>query len=120
MSDIISSDVLLRLAELVASRTGLHLPPERWSDLRRGIRAAAPDFGFDDAATCAQWLADQSLTPEQVHTLAGHLTVGETYFFREKPAIAALTNHILPELIASRRQERRLRIWSAGCCTGEE
>jgi chemotaxis protein methyltransferase CheR len=61
------------------------------------------------------------LTHTQIEVLASHLTVGETYFFREKKSLEALEDHILPELLRARRgAERRLRIWSAGCCTGEE
>jgi len=49
------------------------------------------------------------------------LTVGETYFLRNKGHFDALIKHILPEIIARREHSsRRIRIWSAGCATGEE
>src|SRR5690606_39089542 len=44
-----------------------------------------------------------------------------TYFFRDKPALEALSENILPELIDARRGcSQRLRVWSAACCSGEE
>jgi chemotaxis protein methyltransferase CheR len=47
--------------------------------------------------------------------------VGETYFFRDKQSFDAIEQHVLPALLRARETgERRLRIWSAGCCTGEE
>jgi len=53
--------------------------------------------------------------------LAHHLTVGETYFFRDRSLFQALEEQVLPPLIQNRRAAgRRLRIWSAACCTGEE
>ncbi|MBN1314727.1 MAG: hypothetical protein JXA42_04645 [Anaerolineales bacterium] len=53
--------------------------------------------------------------------LVGILTIGETYFFRNKGHFEALTNHILPEIISRREsRNRHIRIWSAGCATGEE
>jgi len=53
--------------------------------------------------------------------LVGILTVGETYFLRNKGHFDALSKHILPEIIAQREHSsRRIRIWSAGCATGEE
>jgi chemotaxis protein methyltransferase CheR len=53
--------------------------------------------------------------------MSAQLTVGETYFFRERKTFEALRNSVIPGLISSRRNgERRLRAWSAGCCTGEE
>jgi len=50
------------------------------------------------------------------------LTTNETYFFRESFQLAAFTDEIIPELIRvkSGRGDRTLRIWSAGCSTGEE
>ncbi|MET0413516.1 MAG: protein-glutamate O-methyltransferase CheR [Polyangiaceae bacterium] len=48
------------------------------------------------------------------------LTTGETYFFRNSEQLLALQQQILPELERQNRDSRRLRIWSAGCSTGEE
>jgi chemotaxis protein methyltransferase CheR len=118
--------LLAQLSLLIATRMGLHFPEARWHDLERGMASAAVAFGFSDAHSYSQWLL--SRPPAQDHparahieALAEHLTVGETYFFRERPAFDALRDHILPELIRARRNTtRQLRVWSAGCCTGEE
>ncbi len=50
------------------------------------------------------------------------LTTNETYFFREAFQLKAFTDEIMPELIAGKEKkgERTLRIWSAGCSSGEE
>ncbi len=50
------------------------------------------------------------------------LTTNETYFFREAFQLKAFTDEILPEIKAAKEKkgERELRIWSAGCSTGEE
>ena len=52
--------------------------------------------------------------------LEAEITIGETFFFRYSEQFVALRGTILPDLVASRRAERRLRIWSAGCSTGAE
>ena len=110
-----------RLSALIADRLGLHFPPERWDDLQRGLAGAAREFGFDDPAACADSLLSVSPTKEQIQVLASHLTIGETYFFRERATLQALSESVLPELIRSRRgREQRLRLWSAACCSGEE
>jgi len=110
-----------RLSHFIAQNTGLHFPPERIADLQRGLGAAAEEFGFADHARCAEWVLSGALTRPQLHALASHLTVGETYFFRERRTFEALSNVILPDLISRRRgREQRLRLWSAACCTGEE
>lgn len=121
MRPTLPSLLLSQLSEFVAAQMGLYFPQERWGDLERGITAAAPDFNFPDGESCAHWLLSAPLTRHMNEVLASHLSVGETYFFREKQSLGILEEHILPMLLQSRRQnERRLRIWSAGCCTGEE
>ncbi|GAB4345110.1 MAG: protein-glutamate O-methyltransferase CheR [Cyanophyceae cyanobacterium] len=52
--------------------------------------------------------------------LAEGLTVGESYFFRDRGQMAALRDEILPTLLGDRRPGKPLRLWSAGCSTGEE
>ena len=66
-------------------------------------------------------LSSGSLGRTGIAALGRHLTNGETYFFREPAALDALREEVLPALIEARRSERRrLRLWSAGCATGEE
>lgn len=110
-----------RLNPLISSAMGLHFPGDRWPDLQRGLAGAAKEFGFEDVSACADWLLSAPLRKTQMQVLACHLTVGETYFFRDKPTLTALTEKILPALISQRRGgNQRLRIWSAACCSGEE
>ncbi len=112
--------LLSRFSAFVAARLGLHFPPERWHELARGARSCAPLLGCKNAATCMEWLLAHPVGAPEIQRLASYLTVGETYFFREEPIFAALKSHILPELIQRRAADRHLRIWSAGCCSGEE
>jgi chemotaxis protein methyltransferase CheR len=109
------------LSDFIARETGLHFPPERRPDLQRGLADAATELGFVNAAACARWLLSDRITQPQLDTVASHLTIGETYFFRDRKMFEALKEHLLPRLIARRRgREQRLRLWSAACSTGEE
>ena len=58
----------------------------------------------------------------EMRSLLNEITIGETSLFRSQPQIDAVRQVILPELIAERTRQitKRLRIWSAGCSTGEE
>ena len=57
----------------------------------------------------------------ELRGLVSRLTVGETYFFRNQGQFSALRDRILPDIIKRRRGKNQcLRIWSAGCSTGEE
>jgi chemotaxis protein methyltransferase CheR len=111
----------LQLSELIAGKMGLHFSHERREDLERGIASAAEEFGFADKSACVHSLLTAPLTRKKLQVLASHLTVGETYFFRDRHALEALEDTILPDLIYARRgREQRIRIWSAACCSGEE
>ena len=113
--------LLPALSEFLARQIGLHFPQERWPDLMRGLQEVARDFQSKDISACIAQLLSSSLSRSQIETLARHLTIGETYFFREPQVFEALQEHILPALIHARRQSsRHLRLWSAGCSTGEE
>jgi chemotaxis protein methyltransferase CheR len=121
-TDLLPEAPWARLSEVLSGVLGLHFPRERWTDLHRGLRAAAPDLGFGRVQDCVDWMLSATPTRAQVQVLAAHLTIGETYFFRDSGMFDALATHVLPPLIEARREagQRRLRLWSAGCCTGEE
>ncbi|MHB8255542.1 MAG: CheR family methyltransferase [Acidiferrobacter sp.] len=117
----IPHDLMSRFSDFIAAVLGLHFPRRRWHDLERGVRSALHDLAQPDIRTCIEWLMSRTPTKSDIELLASHLTVGETYFFRDEKSFDALEMTILPELIRRRRGgEKRLRLWSAGCCTGEE
>ncbi|MFZ4394378.1 MAG: CheR family methyltransferase [Kiritimatiellia bacterium] len=115
-------DTLAAVSNLIERRMGLHFPSERHDALARGLERGGAEMGFADPGAYAVRLLATGITPAEQDTLAQALTVGETYFFREPAALKALEEHVLPALIAARSKsgERRIRMWSAGCCTGEE
>ncbi len=105
-------------SEYIAHSAGLYFPSERRQELERGLTSAAADLGFPDTHSCIEWLLEAPAGDPRLHTLVSHLTIGDTYFFRERGTFDALAQHVLPELI--RRGKRSLRLWSAACSTGEE
>ena len=112
---------LSEVSGLIARRMGLHFPEERWADLARGLKTAGRELGFEYPDGCVSWLRTGEWTTRHIEALASCLTVGETYFFRDPESFEVLEQEILPPLIKSRLEAgRTLRLWSAGCCTGEE
>ncbi|MCS7078618.1 MAG: methyltransferase [Chloracidobacterium sp.] len=71
---------------------------------------------FDETTYCR--VAAQS--PGELHSIAEEIALGETSFFREPEQFRALWRLVLPGLIEKRAGVKRLRLWSAGCSTGEE
>lgn len=110
-----------RFRNLVLENSGLHFPEERQDTLRRGLTEA---LKASPCASLDEYYALLRSTPSahpEWERLVSALTVGETYFFRNKGHFDALRKHLLPELIARRaHSNRHIRIWSAGCATGEE
>jgi len=121
MTDPLSESQLTQLSDFVATHLGLNFPRQRWPDLERQTHAAAEEFGFSSAKAFLHWLLTSVPAPIQVEMLASHLTVAETYFWREPKFLEALRDTILPNLIRARGTgNRTLKIWSAGCASGEE
>jgi chemotaxis protein methyltransferase CheR len=113
--------LLARLRALLAEITGLKFPPERWSNVERAAERVGRQQGFADARGWLEWFLAAPPTLAHLEPLIAHLTIGETYFFRDQALFRALQDTLLPELIEQRRAGSRcLRFWSAGCSTGEE
>ncbi len=119
MTGEIPAPRLEALSALVAERLGLHLPAAKLRTMERALAEAARAAGFARAADLVAALLRGGSAPEALDALARELTVGETYFYREPGAFAAITEHFLPEF-TRRGWARMPRFWSAGCCTGEE
>jgi chemotaxis protein methyltransferase CheR len=109
------------LSDYIRSRMGMSFPPERWEELEQKMSRAATTYGFPDAASCVGWILASSTDNRRLDVLAGALTVGETFFFRENAGLRALRERAFPAIVtAHAKGDRRIRIWCAGCCTGEE
>jgi chemotaxis protein methyltransferase CheR len=113
----LSDDLYLRFRDLLLARTGLHYPERKRADLLHGLNMVM--HTGDYASVAALYEAAVEGGPAW-DLLLIHLTIGETYFFRNEPQFDALRQHILPEILQRRATTRTLRVWSAGCATGEE
>ncbi|MFZ1730584.1 MAG: CheR family methyltransferase [Bacteroidota bacterium] len=112
------ADVLQKIDRLL----GLRYQPHQWSDLLRLLKPAARELGYSDSTSFLHWLVNGEQDEQITRVLAKHLTIGESYFFREIVVFSILRDEVLPALLAKKQAEvdRHIRIWSAGCSTGEE
>lgn len=121
MSPALSNERLARLSDWATAEFGLRFPPDRWSELGRGVASAALELGIPDLAGWSEQLVTGEPASEHLAAVANHLTISETYFFRHHETFEALEKEILPKRIAERKRHARpLRLWSAGCASGEE
>lgn len=99
--------------------SGLHFERRNIKALERGLtsrmtalRISSYDYYFD-------YLCKNMEHRQELQKLLQHLTVGETFFFRYHAHFEVLRRCVLPQLVGA-AQQKKLRIWSAGCSTGEE
>lgn len=120
LGHIVSDPAYPQLKAYVLAQTGLEYYVDKDEDFAYRLNRRLSALSIYD---CARYLAILEQTagrPSEMDALVGELTIGETYFFREKEHFDLLRSTILPELFDRNSEMRRLKIWSAGCATGAE
>ncbi len=119
MTVVLSDRDLGRLRRLLADAAGLTFDDSRRESLAYGLSERLRSTGIADVSAYLDLVSDPR-SPER-QSLLDEVTIQETHFLRNPPQMQALRSQVLPELIsAAQAGGRRLRIWSAGCSTGEE
>jgi chemotaxis protein methyltransferase CheR len=116
---VVSAAAFQCVRDLVLRRASIVLESDKDYLLRARLEPVAREEGlggFEELVTVLQQGASERLEARVVDAMATH----ETRFFREPPMFQALSEHMLPKLFEARRTGRQLRIWSAGCSTGQE
>lgn len=108
----------LFLARLARRQGGLALNEAKREGLEQRLKPVLSRFGLRDVAALVKQLrlGHEALAAAVTEAL----TVNETSFFRDKAVFTQLKHHVLPALMAGRRSDKRLRIWSAACASGQE
>lgn len=108
-----------KIADLVHSNTGIRMPEYKsamvYSRLAKRLRA----LGLDSFREYCRLVLDNGGVDERQKMLAA-LTTNMTSFFREPHHFDHLRQKVLPPLLDAARRGGRVRIWSAGCSSGEE
>ena len=107
------------LAGLLEARTGQQLTMSRRWRIETALSSLLRERGIgtlDELITILVMGKEPSLSQKVVEALLNN----ETYFFRDRTPFDGLQRHALPDLARRREKSKRLRIWSAGCSTGQE
>ena len=107
------------LAGLLEARTGQQLTMSRRWRIETALSSLLREreiSTLDELITILVMGKEPSLSQRVVEALLNN----ETYFFRDRSPFDLLSRHALPELAQRRDKVKRLRIWSAGCSTGQE
>jgi chemotaxis protein methyltransferase CheR len=104
---------------LLEARTGQQLTMSRRWRIETALSSLLRDRGIatlDELITILVMGKEPSLSQQVVEALLNN----ETYFFRDRAPFDLIQRYALPELAKRRSKTKRLRVWSAGCSTGQE
>ena len=110
------------LSQQIYQKLGLHFDEKKIYFLKTRVAKRMAALGIDDARDYVFLVSYADPKGVEMQALANLVTTNETYMFREYDQLQAFANHCLPEVLSAKqaRGERALRIWSAGCSSGEE
>ena len=108
-----------QLAGIVQAESGIVLNENKRSLLASRLGRRLRELGLGDFGTYCQYLESEK-GPSERRRMTSLLTTNVTRFFREPHHFDALENHVLPPLVARAKSGGRVRIWSAGCSSGQE
>jgi len=118
-----TQEYLLSLRDLLEEKTGLYTPEEKLAQLEESCKD--PKLSLSSNSLEQIILSIVAGTTEGrnfLNELIAAITTNETYFFRNTPHFEVLKNTLIPELsqLKNSQGKKTLRLWSAGCSTGEE
>jgi chemotaxis protein methyltransferase CheR len=118
----LEDDEFRLLRDLIYGYCGLHFDEDNRFLLERRLSARLELHQLATFHDYYYFLKYDQGREQELSEIMDILTTNETYFFREAFQLRAFSEEIIPALVAAKepRGDRSLRIWSAGCSTGEE
>jgi chemotaxis protein methyltransferase CheR len=118
----ISVEQYQRLSQQIYQKLGLRFDEKKIYFLKKRVEKRMAVLGIDDPRDYLFMVSYADPQGLEMQALANLVTTNETYMFREYDQLQAFANHCLPEVLSAKqdRGDRTLRIWSAGCSSGEE
>ena len=113
-------DVFRLVRDIIKDYCGLYFDDGARYLLEKRLSRRIKNHHLNDFRDYYRFIRYDSRAEEELSAIMDVLTVNETYFFREQKQLKAFSEEILEELKVVNRDKRTLRIWSAGCSTGEE
>ncbi|WP_010498282.1 CheR family methyltransferase [Paenibacillus elgii] len=108
---------LQRICGLLNQACGIDFQNYKRSCLIRRIERRIGRLNLTGMEDYARLLADER---DELLALGKDLLIGVTHFFRDPQAFETIQKKVIPAIAESRRHERHIRVWVAGCSTGEE
>jgi chemotaxis protein methyltransferase CheR len=116
----LSDDVFRLIRDIIKDYCGLYFDDGSRYLLEKRLARRVRNHHLNDFRDYYRFIRYDKNFEEELTAIIDVLTVNETYFFREQNQLRAFSEEILEELKEKNKERRSLRIWSAGCSTGEE
>lgn len=116
---IFTAEDFLHLAEIVRAESGIELPADKASLVYARLAKRLRTLTLPSFRSYRTFIASEAGAVERQRMIEA-MTTNVTQFFREPHHFANLVSQVLPRLIQEARSGGRVRIWSAGCSSGEE
>ena len=118
----LSADDFRLFQELLIEASGLHFEESRSQSLHLALWQRLQHRGYDSYREYYNLLKFHPEGRLEMRELLDLITIGETYFFRNKAQFNVLMKFVLPEIIQRKvgSGDKRIRVWSAGCSRGDE
>lgn len=106
------------LRNLSKEHSGIQVPDGKFDMFYSRLSKRVRVLGFTNFKDYCRYLNDH---PEQEFTeFINAITTNLTFFFRENHHFDYLRDHVIPEILVRNKHTRQIKVWSAGCSTGEE
>src|SRR5438128_4096140 len=112
-------DVFRLLRDAIYRRTGIWFGDSSKYLLQKRLSPRARELNFESFQKYFYFLQYDPRAGAEFDEISDLVTTKETYFFREPSQLTAFVDEIVPDIL-SRKGVRKIRIWSAGCSSGEE
>jgi chemotaxis protein methyltransferase CheR len=112
-------DVFRLLRDAIYRRTGIWFADASKYLLQKRLSPRARELNFETLQKYYYFLQYDPRADAEFDEIYDLVTTKETYFFREPAQLTAFVEEIIPDIL-SRKSVRKIRVWSAGCSTGEE
>ena len=106
--------------KFIEENSGIYLDESKNESLTVSLLTRVLEKGFKSYKEYYEFLAHHPRGELEFLEILNLITINETSFFRNVAQFAALKEHVLPEIIKRKKNNKTIRIWSAGCSSGEE
>lgn len=120
MSLAMSPEIFKRFQEMIYAKAGLEFPESKKYLLECRLKPRVTAVHCKSFEEYYHYLRFDPARDKELVELFNAVTTNETFFFRDSAQIECFQKFILPQIVEERKQSKKVRVWSAGCSSGEE